>query len=424
MAQFTKLLKNRNFLLLWLSQIISQFGDRLNQMALIGLIYQRAPGSTFELAKLLSFTIIPVFLIGPVAGVYVDRWDRRQTMLICDFLRFVLVFCVPMFFLQRQGLTPIYIIVFLVFCLSRFYVPAKMSIIPDLVNPEDLLLANSLANITGMIAAIFGFGFGGFLVAWMGVSGAFYINALTFFVSAVFIFLITKTVRMNKERIIEVSREVLEVIKKSVVDEIKEGISYLFNQREIRFIVNTLFALWSALGAIYVIMIVFVQESLGTVTKDLGLLAMFLGVGLFIGSILYGRFCQKVSHFKTIFASLISGGIMLILFALLLHYAGQFLLAAALSFVFGLIISPIMIAANTMVHEVSDSAMRGKVFSSLEVVMHFAFLLFMLISSGLADHYQRVWILVGVGTILALIGIGGVIRLWLDNINLVRRANG
>ena len=82
MIHFRDILKDRNFFLLWLGQIISQFGDRLNQMALVGFIHSRSPGSTVELAKLLSFTILPVFLIGPVAGVYVDRLDRRKLMIM------------------------------------------------------------------------------------------------------------------------------------------------------------------------------------------------------------------------------------------------------------------------------------------------------------------------------------------------------
>ena len=81
MAKLRDLLKDKNFSLLWFSQIISNFGDRLNQMALIGLIYARVPGSTMELAKLLSFTIIPVFLVGPIAGIYVDRWNKKYTMI-------------------------------------------------------------------------------------------------------------------------------------------------------------------------------------------------------------------------------------------------------------------------------------------------------------------------------------------------------
>ena len=73
MARFREVLKERNFFLLWLGQIISQFGDRLNQMVLIAIVYARTPGSPFELAKFFSFTIIPSFFVSPLAGAFIDR---------------------------------------------------------------------------------------------------------------------------------------------------------------------------------------------------------------------------------------------------------------------------------------------------------------------------------------------------------------
>ena len=164
MSKIREVFKNRNFFLLWLGQIISQLGDRLDQMALIAFVYLRAPGSTMQIAKILSFTIIPVFLIGPIAGVYVDRWDRRRTMCVCDILRALLVFTIPFFLFYAKNIIPIYIVVFVVFSIGRFFVPAKLAIIPDLVGKKDLLLANSLVNTTGMIAAILGFGVSGVVV--------------------------------------------------------------------------------------------------------------------------------------------------------------------------------------------------------------------------------------------------------------------
>ncbi|MFA5088957.1 MAG: hypothetical protein WC552_08005, partial [Candidatus Omnitrophota bacterium] len=98
MFKFLTHLENRNFLRLFLAQTISQFGDRIYQMALIGLIAERTSGSAVELAKLLSFTIIPVFIVGPIAGVYVDRWDRKKTLFVCDFLRGLLVLTIPFVF--------------------------------------------------------------------------------------------------------------------------------------------------------------------------------------------------------------------------------------------------------------------------------------------------------------------------------------
>ncbi|MBM3249005.1 MAG: MFS transporter [Candidatus Omnitrophica bacterium] len=412
MSRFREIIRNKNFSLLWMSQVASQFGDRIIQMALIALVYSVAPGSTFQLAKVISFTIIPVFVIGPVAGVYVDRWDRRKTMVISDGLKSILMLSVPLMFISRASMVSIYVVIFLVFCIGRFYVPAKLSIIPDLVPGKQLLIANSLANMTGMVAAAFGFGLGGILVDAWGAKGGFYLASVSFFVAATtIIFIGTKIVgHIKKEEILELGKEVIEVIKKSVIAEIKDGVAYLIKQKEISFIIKVLFLLWSALGSIYVVAVIFIQHALGTVTKDLGLLIMFLGVGLFIGSLVYGRLGHRVSHFKVIFSCLAFSGVVLSFFVVALTAYPNFIVAATIAFIFGMIVSPIMAAANTLVHEAASSQMRGKVFSSLEIVMHFAFLLFMLISSKLADLVGEFWFLIYTGLIITIVGLFGYIR--------------
>jgi len=154
-------LKNRDFQRLWLAQLISQFGDRIHQLALVGLIAERAQGSVTSLAKLLAFTILPVFIIQPFAGVFVDRWDRKTTLFVCDIFRGALVLTIPFLFIYHDSMIPIYGVVFTSFCFSRFYVPAKMSIIPDLVEADNLMMANSLVSTTGMIAFVAGCALGG-----------------------------------------------------------------------------------------------------------------------------------------------------------------------------------------------------------------------------------------------------------------------
>jgi len=404
MARFREVLKNRNFFLLWLGQIISQLGDRLGQMALIAFVYLRAPGSTLQIAKILSFTIIPVFIIGPLAGVYVDRWDRRRTMFACDLLRSLLVLAIPLFLFYTKSLAPVYLIIFIAFSIGRFFVPAKLSIIPDLVDKKDLLIANSLVNTTGMIAATLGFGISGVLVEWLGAKSGFYLNSITFLISGTLIFLISKrfVVEMDFRK---VGQEIMEVIRKSVFQEIKEGVFYFIRKKDIRFTAAIIFALWSALGAVYVVIIVFVQNTLHSTTKDLGLLVMFLGIGLFLGSLVYGRFGQRISHYKVIFTSLVLSGIMLDIFALGIYNYPNFAMAALLALCLGLTIAPIMIASNTIIHSVSDNDMLGKIFSSFEIVMHLGFLVFMFISSILAERFSHLLILVIVGALLSLLGL-------------------
>ena len=406
--------KNKNFVRLWLAQIVSQFGDRINQMALIGLIAARTPGSTMGLAKLLSFTIAPVFIVGPVAGAFVDRWDRRHTLFFCDILRCLLILTIPLIFIYQDAMLPIYVVVFLVFCLSRFYVPAKMSIIPDLVEKKSLLVANSLVSVTGMIAFVLGCAFGGVLVDKIGARGGFIWDVATFFISALLVFSMDQRmdVRVDRNELLSAGKEIIGNIRKSLWVEIKEGIVYFFSHKEIRFVNGMLFMLFAAAGAVYVVIIIFIQEAFQSVTKHLGFLAVSLGVGLFVGALLYGRFGQKVSRFLTIFVCLILGGLSMAGFAHLVHRFPQVWTASALAFLLGLIIGPIFIAANTIVHQVSKDEMRGRVFSSLEIVMHLGFLIAMFISAFLSDklHVPNARILITVGYVFAFVGFVGLVK--------------
>ncbi|MBU1726489.1 MAG: MFS transporter [Candidatus Omnitrophica bacterium] len=418
MPKIREVLKNRDFFLLWVGQIISQLGDRLGFMALIGFAYSKKDqGSPAEIFKILLFTIIPVFLIGPIAGAYVDRWDRRRTMYLCDLLRMLLVLIIPFFLFYQRNLPIAYCIIFLIFCLARFFVPAKLAIVPDLVEKKHLLMANSLVNVTGMIAFVIGSGVGGVLVEWVGAEKGFYLDALSFLVSALLIFSISTrwAVKMNFKRI---SGEIVEVIKKSVAQEIKEGFIYFVSKKDIRFTSWILFVVASALGILSVVSIVFIQNTLHSATKDLGLLIMFLGAGLFVGTLAYGKFCQRVSHYKAIFVAFILSGGLIICFTLSLSRYPHFGIAMALALMFGLLVSPIMSVVNTIIHKTSDNDMRGKIFSSLEIVMHFGFLLFMWISSILAERFSNSLILVIVGCVFIALGIINLIfhrRIpWLD----------
>jgi DHA3 family macrolide efflux protein-like MFS transporter len=412
MARFRHIVRNRNFFLLWVGQIISQFGDRLDQMALLALIYQLAPGSTTQIAKLMAFTIIPVFLVGPIAGVYVDRWDHRRTMVVCDILRGFLILLIPFYLIRFQTLLPIYAVVFLAFCISRFYVPAKMSIIPDLVPKDDLLLANSLVNTTGMVAAMLGLGLGGILVGIVGARGGFIIDGASFLISGLMIFFLsTKAMRqLKRERLVDLGKDIVDVVRKSAITEMRDAIVFLKNQQQLRSCFGILFFLWAALGAVYVVSIVFIQKIFGSATKEVGLLVVGLGLGLFMGSIIYGRVGHKFAGFRAIFTCLFAGGIVLLAFVFFSLKASNLMIAMGLAFLLGLVVSPIMVISQTLVQQLTDSSMRGKLFSSLEIVVHLAFLLSMMCCAPLADKLGPIKILYAVGFILVGMGLFGFLR--------------
>jgi MFS family permease len=412
---FRKSFQNRSFFLFWLAQLISQFGDRINQMALVGLVAGRqfGPGTTMELAKLLTFTIIPVFIVGPIAGVFVDRWDRKMTLFFCDLLRGLLILSIPFIFIAHNSMIPIYIVVFLAFCLSRFYVPAKMSIIPELVNPENLQVANSLATVTGMIAFVLGALLGGMIVEYAGARGGFLCDAITFFISALLVSFISRD-RLRKmdvkpDKIVATGKEMAKTYK-NVLHEIGDGVRYIFAHREIRYIINLMMILFMAVGAVYVVIIVFIQSAFGSVTKHLGFLAVGLGIGLFLGSIAYGKWGHKKKHIETIFACLIAGGVMMTIFAFSVQTLKNIWVAQTLAVLLGLVVGPIVIAANTVVHKAATAAMQGKVFSAMEFAIHLAFLVTMLISSKLSEYIPHAWILMTVGLVFCGVGGWGMIR--------------
>jgi len=357
----------------------------------------------------MAFTIIPVFVIGPMAGVYVDRWDRRRTMVVSDLLRGLLVLSIAFYFIKWDVVWPVYVVVFLVFCVSRFYVPAKMAIIPDIVKTDDLLLANSLVSTTGMVAAMMGFGVGGILVSCVGARGGFLIDASTFLIAGLMIFFVSAKVRQapKREEILEVGKEIMAAVRKSVLQEIREAVLFLRNQPQLRSCFGVLFFLWAALGAVYVVAIVFIQQAFGSATREIGLLVVGLGLGLFLGALAYGRLGHQKQGFKIIFACVSAGGVVLFCFVSAVAKYPNLLLAIALAFILGLVISPIMVISQTLVHQLTDSSMRGRLFSSLEIIVHFAFLLSMLIAAPLADHIGPVTILMLVSFLLMAMGLIG-----------------
>jgi len=407
-SSYIKVLKNRNFFFLWAGQVISQFGDRLAQIALIGLVYNRLGVSFLGLAKIMFFTILPVFLISPVAGVYVDRWDKRKVMLVTDFIRGILILSLGLFFIHLRTFTAVYIIIFFSFCLGRFFIPAKMSLIPILVKEDDIFIANSLVSITSNIAAILGFGVGGLIVEWWRPKGAFLLDGLTFFLSSLSIFFITKKIAgsFNPQDLVEIGKDVVKK-EKSLFREFKEGLHYLLSRKTTLFSVKSFSILFAFLGALYVVFIGFIQKTLGSATKDLGFLAVWLTVGLFLGSLFYGRIAHKFSLTKTINVMLMLSSIFLIIFVCIIKRIPSGVLASFFSFILGFLASPIVIACNSLIHKRSQDNLWGRIFSGLEVVAHFAFILFMFITSLLADklNIPAFIIIVSVGIIVIIFSL-------------------
>lgn len=410
MPKFRYLLKNKSFVLYSVGQSFSQFADRLVQIVLIGFVYKRWPGSTVQLAKIFFFTAIPAFIISPIAGVYIDRWNKKYVMIASDMFRAIMILTVPVFFINNQNIVPIYMVIFLIFSSACFFLPARLAIIPELVSKEDILIANSAGSITWILSGIAGFSIGGFLAEWLGIQRSFYFNSVVYLLSAISFLLL---VYFSRKSIIEIDKK--ERIKpekisaKSFIHDFKEGVVKMFADKNIKFVMYTFFLLFSMVGALYVVGIVFIQETLESMTKYIGLYSICIFAGLLMVSYLYGKIGHKLPRAKTILISIILVGICIDIFTIGLNTTKSFFLGGVTAFLIGFFVAPIYVTANTIIHESIENRISGRVFSSIGIIMNLGFLIFMLGSSILAEYIGKFWVLIICGTGFSLFGVIGLL---------------
>ncbi len=399
-SKYFKILAKKNFFLLWFGQIVSQFGDRLTQIALVGLVSQVSMSSS-HLALVMSMAIIPAFIISPISGVYIDRWSKRKTMYISDLLRGFFILLIPLFFLKFKSFVAVYVLIFLSFSAGRFFIPAKMAFIPEVSKKEDVFLANSLISITATIAAVIGFGLGGIIVEKWGVTTAFSLDAATFFVSSLAVFFITVKGKgaFKVDDIIHLGKEVVSEVKRSFIWEFREGIKYILSSHETKYAFKMFLFLFSYIGGLYVVFIRFIQEALSSVTTSLGFVTVSLGSGIFLGSLVYGRIAHKFSVKKIISLSLLFISLYIIFFVVSLRAYPRTIYAIFLAFGLGLITSPIFVGINALIHKESDKKVLGRIFSGLEFTSHLGFLVSMFICAALADIFNPFTIIVSLGII-------------------------
>lgn len=179
---------NPGYRKLWLAQSVSLVGDFFNLTALQTLVGSAAPpGATGRaLGTLFLCYTLPAFLLGPVAGVIVDRHDRRRVMIACDVARalIALSFCLVS---DREHLPYLYVGVALLFAFSAFFEPARSALLPDLVPAKHLAVASELSAATWSISFAVGASLGGLVTSTFGFATAFAVNAASFLCSAVLV---------------------------------------------------------------------------------------------------------------------------------------------------------------------------------------------------------------------------------------------
>ncbi|MGE5641777.1 MAG: MFS transporter [Byssovorax cruenta] len=179
------LLRQRNFALLWFGGLISIMGDRVLLVALPYFVYQQT-GSTFASALMVAAELLPRLLFGSVAGVYVDRWDRKKIMVITSVAQGLVI--LPLLLVRSaESMWIVYLVSFFQTMLAMFFGPAENALLPLLVEEAELLPANSLNALNNNIARLIGPPIGGAILAISGLSGVVIFDSITFVIAGLMI---------------------------------------------------------------------------------------------------------------------------------------------------------------------------------------------------------------------------------------------
>ncbi len=398
--QKTSLLINRNYAFLFTGQAISLIGDFVFDTTLVlwiaTIIAKGEPWNPLAVSGVLVAATLPILLIGPVAGVFVDRWNKQRVMLRMDIFRAILiallVTTVPQPFVgnghqplltvfvpslaNAQGQIPIfvhlgmlYVIVFLASACSQFFSPARLALIGDVVDQEHRAQATGLGQATQGIAGIIGPPLAAPLLFAFGVQWALLINALTFVVS----FLAIRAVRAPQAASSLTSGQ-----KASIGGEMLVGIRYFFSNRVLRTILIAAIVLVLGSGCINSLGVFFVLQNLHADQKLFGIVDSVVGIGIIGGSILASVFAQRIGLIRSVWLSLFGAGIVLTI----LTRMTNFTIALPFFLLIGLAEAVLNTAIGPLVLGSTPREMVGRVVSVLNPLISAA----QLLSLGLAGY--------------------------------------
>ncbi len=288
MAMF-KVLRNGNFARLWCAGLISQAGD---WVLLIGLPIYVYILTRSLLATSITFAagIIPQIILGSVAGVFVDRWNRRRTLVVANLL--LALALAPLVLVRTPDhVWIVYIVIFAETCFEQFTVPAQNALLPALVTGEQLVSANALNSLSSNLSRLIGPALGGIIAGFFGLNGIVVVDAISFLLATLVLLGIPASVAgvVSSAKAIAAGSPLANLRR-----EWADGLRLLFSSQTLWVLVAT-FAI-SALGegVFGVLYPVFVYQALHGGALQIGELMSAQAVGGLLGGVLAGWLGQRL----------------------------------------------------------------------------------------------------------------------------------
>ena len=356
----------RDFRTLWLAQFVSVFGDFLALFGVISLITFRWHGTAAQVTYLLIAYMLPLAIVSPIAGVFVDRWRVKQVMVSSDLLRGGLVLLLP-WVTDLVQLCAIFIALSVV---SSFFAPAQSVALRTLVAKEKLLAANALMSQAFYTVRLLSPVVAGALVAWLTEKSCFYLDGFSFFFSAAMIgsLLIKRDAAPGTNTI------------KGFFDQLTSGNRFIFTHPSLAFVITSMVSAMFVMSCLSPLFSIYVRDILHSGVFLYGVVSSAVGVGLIVGTMTVNRFGRERSKKSIVLAGLMACAAGVALLGIFRAIPA----AVATTFTMGFGISFVVVAAQTVLQQETPPAMLGRVSSSYMSVFSLAQVLGLLLSGHLA----------------------------------------
>jgi len=378
----------------WIAQVVSLFGDFLALFAVLAVVSFRLHASPNEVTGVQIAYMLPIVFIGPIAGVFVDRWPLKPTLVSSDLIRAglasLLIFATSMW--------EVYAILAALSCVSAFFGPAQTVTIRSHVPLEGLIAANALMQIAFMGSRIVGPSIAGALVGSFGPNVCYALDVLSFFVSAAFI----GSVLIRRPASARPPAESSSNRIHAIWLDLRAGTSFIFHHAAILFVVLAMAAGLFTLGCFGPLIAIYVRDTLHASAKTFGFVSGTVGVGLLVGTQSLRPLAHRIKSDTLVLAGLAGIGAAVLLLGAIPNIAAAVVATFAIGFAFAAVIVP----AQTLIQRETPPDMLGRVGSTNGSIVFLGQVLGLVLSGILAEA-------VGVRTVffmcaaLALVLAGG-----------------
>jgi MFS family permease len=403
------LLHNRSFVALWAGQAISSIGDYFTLLA-VPIFVNRLTGSVMLVGFSFLSVALPALVLGPVAGVFVDRFDRRKVMIVSDVLRGLLT--LALLTVRDAGqVWVVYLVGFLVSCAAQFFMPARGAALPLIVrDPDDWLAANAAMRIIQTVGMLAGPALAGISIGLWGEQVAFIADGASFLLSALAVTLVAVpraapgTDAHGPASFSGGAGAATSIL--AVWADLREGMATLAGSRATLGILVCMTMASLGFSTVNMIWIPYLQRDFGVGAAGLGIADAALGVGMLASGLATGAIARRASK-----KALSAGGVAFEgLLYLSIPLLPSFPWIIAWQFIGGLALTPMQSALDTIMQMAVPDAKRGRVGASLNASYSAAGMLSMAFAAlfGEAIGLRRVFAIVGLVTLGA-----GLLGFWM-----------